>query len=79
MTKISDHDFSKESVQQQEFLEEVRNVFNNGTVEIDFTSSTSPDYSAPIEPRLVLSVFGGQIRLYLGVNSVWYYATLTAL
>jgi len=79
MAKISDHDFSKESIQSQEFLEEVKKIFNNGTMEIDFTAASEPAYEAPTEPRLVLSVFGSQYRLYLGVNTTWYYVTLTAL
>ncbi len=79
MAKIQDHDFSKESVQQQEFLDDVRKILNNGLVEIEFTSSSEPDYTAPSETRFVLSIFGAQFRLYVSVNAQWYHTTLTAL
>ncbi len=79
MAKIQDHDFSKEPVQQQEFLEDVRKILNNGLFEIEFTSSGEPDYDAPSETRFVLSVFGGQLRLYVSANAQWYYVALTAL
>ena len=79
MAKVQDHDFSKESIPVQEFLEDVRKILNNGTFEIEFTASTSPDYDAPAETRFVMSVFGGQLRLYISANSQWYYVSLTAL
>lgn len=79
MAKIQDHDFSKESVQIQEFLEDVRKILNKGLMEIEFTASTSPDYSAPSETRFVMSIFGAQRRLYISANSQWYYVTLSVL
>jgi len=79
VTKISDNDLTKESLQVQEFSDEVRKVLNNGLYEIQVTTSTSPDYDAPPETTLVLSLFGAQYRIYVSYNSQWYYATLTAL
>lgn len=79
MAKVQDHDLSKESLQVQEFFEDVRKILNLGTFEIEFTASSQPDYDAPSETRFVLSVFGGQFRLYISANSQWYYVTLTSL
>lgn len=79
MAKVQDHDFTKESIQSQEFLEDVRKILNNGLVEIEYTASSEPDYDAPSETRFVLSTFGTQYRLYVSVNGAWYYSTLTAL
>lgn len=77
MAKIQDHDFSKESIQVQEFLEDVRTILNSGTMEIEYTSSSAPDYDAPAETRMVVSTFGAQYRLYVSANSSWYYVTMT--
>lgn len=79
MTKVSDNDLTKESLQIQEFSDEVRKVINNGLYEIQVTTSSEPDYDAPVEPTLVLSLFGAQYRIYFGYNSSWYYVALTKL
>ena len=77
MTRVSDHDLTKESLQTQEFADEVRRIINNGLYEIQVTASGAPDYDAPSEPTIVLSLFGAQYRIYFGYNGDWYYATLT--
>lgn len=79
MARLSDNDLTKESLQVQEFSDEVRSIINNGRYEVQVTASTSPDYDAPNEPTIVLSIFGAQYRIYFGYLGVWYYATLTAL
>ena len=79
MARIADHDLTKDSIQIQEFAEEVRKIFNNGLYEIQVTSSSEPDYDAPSEPTIVLSLFGSQYRIYFGYNGDWYYATLTKI
>lgn len=79
MARISDNDLTKESLQVQEFADEVRSLLNNGRYEIQVTTSGSPDYDAPNEPTIVLSLFGAQYRVYIGYLGNWYYATLTAL
>lgn len=79
MTRISDHDLTKESLQTQEFADEVRQIINTGTYEIQVTASGAPDYDAPAEPTIVLSLFGAQYRVYFGYNQQWYYVNLTAL
>lgn len=79
MTRVSDHDVTKESLQLQEFVDEVRRIINNGLYEIQVTASGSPDYDAPAEPTIVLSLFGAQYRVYFGYNGSWYYTTLTKL
>lgn len=78
MTRISDHDMTRESLQVQEFTDEVKRIVNNGLYEIQVTASSAPDYDAPAEPTMVLSIFGAQFRLYVGYNNQWYYTTLTA-
>jgi len=79
MTRLSDSDLTKESIQVQEFSDEVKRIINNGLYEIQTTAASSPTYDAPQVPTLVFSVFGGQIRLYVGYLGNWYYAAFTAL
>ena len=79
MARISDNDLTKESIQMQEFSDEVRKVLNNGLYEIQVTSASSPDYDAPNEPQIVLSLFGAQYRVYISYLGEWYYAALTKL
>ncbi len=79
MTRISDHDLTKESLQNQEFADEVKRIINNGLYEIQVTTSGTPDYDAPSVPTIVLSLFGAQYRIYFGYNGSWYYVNLTKL
>ena len=79
MTKMADHDLTKESIPMQEFSDEVTKILNNGLYEIQVTTASQPAFDAPDEPTLVLSIFGAQYRFYVGYNGVWYYATLTAV
>jgi len=77
MSKLSDYDLTKESIQVQEFSDDVRRIVNNGLFEIQVTASSAPTYAAPDEPQLVLSIFGAQYRLYVSYLGTWYYVTLT--
>jgi hypothetical protein len=79
MTRLSDYDLTKESIPIQEFTDDVRRIINNGLYEIQVTASSSPDFTAPNEPTIVLSIFGAQYRLYVSYLGTWYYATLTSL
>jgi len=79
MTRISDNDLTKESLQVQEFSDEVRRIINNGLYEIQVTVDGQPNYDAPNEPTIVLSIFGAQYRIYFGYQGSWYYASLTKL
>jgi hypothetical protein len=74
--KVQDVDMSKESVQVQEFTENVRTLLNSGGVEFDVTFAAAPG-TAPQETRLVLSIFGATVRLYISYLGNWYYTTLT--
>jgi hypothetical protein len=76
--KIQDVDMSKESVQIQEFTENVRSLLNNGGIEFDVTFAASPG-NAPNETKIVLSLFGATYRLYISYLGSWYYTTLTKL
>lgn len=77
--RLADYDLTKESVQVQEAVDDIKRILNNGLYEIQVTSSSQPDFDAPNEPVVVLSLFGAQIRLYLGYAGSWYYVALTAL
>jgi hypothetical protein len=77
MSKIQDVDLSKESIQVQELLDNLKVVLNNGNYEIEVTAASQPPYSAPNVTKFVLSVYGNQFRLYVSFLSNWYYATLT--
>lgn len=79
MTRVADHDLTRESLQVQEYADEVRRILNNGLYEIQVTASSSPDYAAPAEPTIVLSIFGAQYRLYVSYQNEWYYVTLNKL
>jgi len=77
MSKLSDYDLTKESIQVQEFTDDVRKIMNNGLYEIQVTAAAAPTFTAPSEPTIVLSIFGAQYRLYVGYLGTWYYATLS--
>jgi len=77
--KVQDNDLSKESLGIQEFAEDTTNILNNGNYEVQTTNSSSPDFDAPQESVLVLSVFGAQRRLYISYLGSWYYTSLTLL
>jgi hypothetical protein len=76
--KISDVDTTKESVQMQEFVDNVRSLLNNGGFEIEMTAGSDPG-TAPQETKIVISLFGAQYRVYISYLGEWYYATLTKL
>ena len=76
--KVQDVDMSKESVQVQEFVDNVRTLLNGGAVEFEVTFAADPG-NAPNETKIVLSIFGGTYRLYISLLGSWYYTTLTKL
>ena len=78
MAKVSDHDTSKESIQMQEFTDEVSALLNNGSFEIQSGASHPPDYDAPQEPQLVMAKVGATVRLYCSYLGTWYYVALTS-
>jgi hypothetical protein len=77
--KVQDIDVSKETIQVQEFVENIRNLLNGGAVEFEVTFSASPTVPAPSETKIVLSLFGATYRLYISYLSEWYYVGLTKL
>jgi uncharacterized protein YfaP (DUF2135 family) len=76
--KVQDVDMSKESVQIQEFTENVRSLLNSGGLEFEVTFAASPGI-APNETKLVLSLYGGTYRLYISYLGSWYYTGMTKL
>lgn len=79
MTKLEEHDVSKESLAIREMFENLKQILNFGNLEVDVTAAGAPAFDAPNEPKFVLSVFGAQVRLYVSYLGEWYYATLTQL
>ena len=77
MTRIQDVDLSRESLQLQELLDNLKTILNNGNVEIEVTAASAPAYTAPNVTKFVLSIYGSQYRLYISFMGDWYYATLT--
>ena len=77
--KLSDHDTTRESMQMQEFVEEVRAILNNGTYEVETTAAATPPYAAPAEPKIVFSLFGATAKLFIGYGGTWYQVGLTAV
>lgn len=77
--KVQDVDTTKESVQVQEFVDNVRELLNNGAVEFEVTFAASPSVPAPNETKLVLSLFGATYRLYISYLGDWYYTGMTKL
>lgn len=75
--KVEDIDTTKETVQMQEFVDNVRSLLNGGAVEFNLTFAASPPVPAPNETQLVLSIFGATYRLYISYLGDWYYAPLT--
>ncbi len=76
--KVQDVDMSKESVQIQEFTDNVRSLLNSGGVEFEVTAAADPG-TAPNETKIVLSIFGATYRLYISYLGDWYYTAMTKL
>jgi hypothetical protein len=76
--KVQDVDMSKESVQIQEFTENVRSLLNSGGIEFEVTFAANPG-TPPNETKLVLSLYGATYRLYISYLGSWYYTTLAKL
>ena len=73
--KVQDVDMSKESIQVQEFTDNVRSLLNAGALEFEVTFAADPGL-APNETKVVLSLFGATYRLYISYLGSWYYASL---
>ena len=79
MATIQDYDLSKERGELQDWADDVRTLINNGNMEIEVTTASSPAYSAPNETKIVLSIFGAQYRLYISYLGDWYWTTFAKL
>ena len=76
--RVQDIDTSKETPQIQEFVDNVRALLNGGGMEFEVTFLASPGV-APKETKIVLSIFGATVRLYISYMGEWYYVALTKL
>lgn len=74
--KVQDVDMNKESVQVQEFTENVRSLLNNGGYEVETTFAANPG-DAPQEPKMVASFYGATYTLYLSFLGEWYSVSLS--
>ena len=79
MSKVKDYDLNKERIELQKFTDEVQQLLNTGSLEVEITNASAPAYDAPNETHMVLSIFGGQFRFYISYLGDWYYTTLTKL
>ena len=79
MSTIQDFDITKERIQLQEMLDEIRNLLNNGSLEVEVTTASSPAFAAPQETKMVMSFFGTQYRLYISYVGDWYFTTFDQL
>jgi len=77
MSRLQDIDLSKESLQVQELLDNLKTILNNGNYEVEVTAASQPNYTAPNVTKFVLSIYGTQYRLYVSFLGNWYYVTLT--
>lgn len=75
--KVQDVDMTKESVQVQEFSENITDILNGGAVEFNVSFDDVPSTVAPQETTIVLSIFGATYRLYISYLGNWYYVALT--
>ena len=82
MGKIQDYDMSKQDVNMQDTIEEVRSVINLGNYEVKKIALANPTWTESVDGILILSVYGAQYRLYISDNSAangWRYVTLSTL
>jgi DNA-binding IclR family transcriptional regulator len=79
MSAIQDFDITKERIQLQDMLQEIRDLLNNGNLEIEVTTASQPAFDAPQETKMVISIFGTQYRFYISYLGDWYHTTLTKL
>ena len=79
MSTVQDFDITKERIQLQEMLDEVRILLNNGNMEIEVTTASIPAFDAPQETKMVASFFGAQFRFYISYLGDWYFTTLTKI
>ena len=80
--KISDYDISKENVNMQDTIEDIRNVLNRGSYEIKVTTQSYPNWTEATDGIMVLSIFGASTTLFISntnVTSKWTYVSLTNL
>lgn len=63
--KFLDYDFKRESLNQREFNDDIRRLWNNGKYSIPVISTSAPTWVADEDGEMVLSVYGGSRRLYV--------------
>jgi hypothetical protein len=82
MGKISDYDVSKQDINVQDTIDDIKNVINNGAYELKITTASSPGWRESVNGVLVLAIFGASTRLYVSNNNTsngWAYVDFTDL
>lgn len=82
MSKLPDYDFKKESLNQREFNDDVRRLWNNSLYEMRIISTAEPNWIESESGVLVYSTYGANGVLFISdmtITSKWAYVTLTAL
>lgn len=84
MSKIQDYDFRTEGINQRDFNDDVRRLWNNSLYEIKVVSTAQPNWTEDVSGVLVLSTYGGAgaMRLYVSNTKAangWSYAILSDL
>jgi hypothetical protein len=82
--KLADYDFKVESLNQREFNEDLRRLWNNSLYEVKVISTASPSWTEDVDGILVLSTYGGVSAQRLYVSNLksangWSYVVLTDL
>ncbi len=67
--KVSDYDISRENVNIQDTVEDVKTILNRGNYEVKITTQASPGWTESVNGILVLSIFGATATLWISNTS----------
>lgn len=82
MGKVQDYDMSKQDVNMQDTVEDIRTILNLGGYEIKKIALASPNWTESVDGIMILSIYGAQYRLYISDTSAtngWRYIDLLSL
>jgi hypothetical protein len=77
--KVQDYELSKQDINVQDCLDDVKNILNKGAYEVKIITSSSPSWQESVNGVLVIAIFGASTRLYVSnTNSPngWAYGDL---
>lgn len=82
MAKIQDYDISRQDINVQDTMEDIKTILNRGRYEITVITSSSPSWTESVNGIMVLSIYGATTRLYISNMSAtnkWTYFSGTDL